>query len=124
MGRADNDQRSAFAEALITARRARRLTQQQLAELLGVTQPNVSSWEGERWTPDPQMCAALEVALEVPAGHLCRHLGYIPAGAAPLPPDVPAAIAADPLLSDADREVLLVLYRQLAGRTPPSRRKK
>lgn len=54
-----------LGEVLITARRARGLTQQQLADKAGVTQATLSRWENSDRTPSDEHVASVATALGV-----------------------------------------------------------
>lgn len=109
--------RAAFRQAMRETRLTLGLTQQQLAERLGVTQGAVSAWEVGETTPSPQGVFALERAMDLPAGFLAGYLGYgPPRGHEPRSPDVVEAILRDPLLPPEFRSSLIALYRQIAER--------
>ena len=54
-----------FAERLLAARKSRNITQDKLAELLGVSPARVSSWEKGEEKPDNEMTEKLSQALSV-----------------------------------------------------------
>jgi transcriptional regulator with XRE-family HTH domain len=106
----------AFGCALADARKARGMSQIELANALGMSQTMISTWERGRGVPDTSDAFALESALQLPPGGLSHHLGFVPAGTSSPPSTVDAAIAADPLLDVADKRALHALYRELARR--------
>lgn len=115
----------AFAKGLAQARKAKGLTQEQLAERAGVTQSAVSGWEAAKYLPDDATDVfELEHALEVPAGFLSQHLGYGPLGLrSDVPGDVESAIDANPLLSTVQKTMLAGAYRDFVNaRAHPPRR--
>lgn len=84
-------------------------TQQQLADLLGVTQPTVSAWERGQSRPEPAMTMKLAAALGVqPADTVDRFFG--------LRTEVERAIADDPLLDQKGKDAMLAVYSALTGR--------
>ena len=52
------------------ARKAKGLTQKELAAMVGVTQGNLSSWETDRWKPDIDTLKKLCEILECSADYL------------------------------------------------------
>lgn len=54
-----------LGNAIVEARRKKKLTQQQLADALGVTNKTVSKWECGRGLPDQSMFQPLEQILEI-----------------------------------------------------------
>lgn len=58
--------------ALRSLRASKRLTQQQLSELIGVAEGRVSTWERGQSTPHPHQFRALAAALGVSIGSLLR----------------------------------------------------
>lgn len=59
-----------FGEKLKTARNAKRMTQKQLAEIVGVKHNSVCDWEKGKTTPDPDMIELLCGALEITPTYL------------------------------------------------------
>ena len=117
------DKTKAFGGALASARSARGLTQRRLGELLGgTTQSAISAWEAGEAEPPPETVFAVEEALGLSGGALSRVLGYLPLSEGNVPSPVPAAIAADPLLTEAEKRGLLALYE--AFTTPVAAAKK
>lgn len=111
------EQRRAFGAALRVEREEAGLTQQTLADRLGVTGSAVGQWEDEGSTlPDgPAEVFALEEVLGVPAGRLSRHLGFGPYGGAEV--DAVAAIEEDPDLTPERRDELVALYHLYLSRS-------
>lgn len=107
-----------FGAALHDARVAAGMSQTDLANRAGVTQPSVSGWESAKFMPEhPAQVFALERALGVPPGGLSAHLGYVPVGAGTLPQgDVRGAIMATTTLDAHDKRALLATYDHLAKR--------
>ncbi|MEX2487648.1 MAG: helix-turn-helix transcriptional regulator [Nitriliruptoraceae bacterium] len=106
----------AFAARLADARAAKGWTRQQVVDAVdGVSEPQqIYNYEQGRRAPErADVVMALERALDLPAGALCRHLGFGPVDEQLAPAEVADAIAADPRLSlDAKRQ-LLSAYRRL-----------
>ncbi len=78
--------RQAFGTAVAGALAVRDLTQRALADALGVKQPTVSAWLSGESEPASAVVFELERVLELPPGHLSRHLGYLPPDAVGAPP--------------------------------------
>lgn len=76
-----------LAEKIYQARRRAGLSQEALADALGVTRQAVSKWETGKSVPDTENIRALAAALAVTAdyflGDIAGALGDIPSGAAP-----------------------------------------
>lgn len=104
-----------FGGAVVDARLARDLSQDELAEKAGVSQSNVSGWELGRWAPEPDVVFALERVLRLTGGTLSNHLGYVPTKVATKAPDVVGAVMASSLDS-IDKRALAGLYRELLRR--------
>ncbi len=105
-------------KALLDRRGERgKLSQQALADRLGLTRASVNDWCCGRATPAPDTVFALERVLEIDPGTLSRTLGYLPLSVleAKAPPTVPEAINRCPRLSDEARRLLLVIYQELAS---------
>ncbi|MCF4115113.1 MULTISPECIES: helix-turn-helix domain-containing protein [Dethiosulfovibrio] len=67
-----------FGSVIKSARKAQRMTQEQLARKVGCTRTTVCDWEGEKYPPtDVQKIAALEKGLELPACSLYMELAGI-----------------------------------------------
>lgn len=107
--------REAFGRALIQARQKRDMNQEELADALAVSQGSVSNWEhGKNLPNDPIDIFEIEQAVDVPPGFLSQHLGFAPLNLRrDPPPDVEAAIAANPLLTKIEKAALAGLYNQL-----------
>jgi transcriptional regulator with XRE-family HTH domain len=89
------------------------LSQVAVAERIGdmaLTQPALSDLEKGKRPPSLAQVAALEMACDRPRGFILRAAGLVDDVVT-----VETAIQVDPLLTDRDRDVLLVLYRQLIG---------
>ncbi len=113
-----NEQRRVFARALARARKARGLSQSDVARAVGVTASAVSLWEAGETSPRPEIVAKLEAVLGLKDGELTRLLGYLPLGVQrEATMSVIAALEADPSLTDEQRDLLAALYRQLTGKT-------
>ena len=78
-------------------------------------QSTVGTWIA-RTELTPALVFDIERALDLPAGHLSKLLGYVPVGATPPPGSVVDAIEADPLLDDRGRRSLVAAYRALVER--------
>jgi len=107
-----------FAEALVGALAGRDVSQQALADRIGVTRASVNDWCRGRAVPGPDTVFAIERALGIAAGRLSRILGYVPASAVRRGEvaDVVDAIKGDPELDDGARRTLLLIYEQLKQR--------
>jgi transcriptional regulator with XRE-family HTH domain len=107
----------AFGRGLAQARKAKGLTQGQLAERSGVTQSAVSGWEAAKYLPDdPTDVFELERVLKVPVGFLSQHLGYVPRNRRSDPAnDVETAIEESPLLTKVQKTMLVGAYRDFVN---------
>lgn len=92
--------------ALRAARKARGVTQTQLAAAIGIDQARPSEWERGKSIPSIAQVAAAERALGLARGGLFVAAGLVDVGAG-----VEGAILADEHLPEADREVLLRFYQ-------------
>lgn len=113
-----------LGRAIADQRRRRRISQTDLARLVNVAQPTVSSWELGRYAPSREALLALEQALAVPAGTFAGMLGYAPDGGfePSAPCTVERAVYEDSRLDDAAKTLLLSVYAELLDR--PKRRRR
>jgi transcriptional regulator with XRE-family HTH domain len=103
-----------ICEAVKTAREVAGLTQRQLADMLGVSQPAIHNWEHDT-EPSLDALAAVEDALGLRRGQLVRDAGYVDDD----PPTIDDVIRSDDSLSPDDRRAVLDLvafYRARGGR--------
>lgn len=107
----------AFGHAVDRALKARGWTQSRLgAEVALITgeepiaQATVSNWLNGVNRPTPERVFAIERALEVSAGALTLHLGYLPPNARGEVLTVLEAIDADPQLTPKERAALKAAY--------------
>jgi transcriptional regulator with XRE-family HTH domain len=100
-----------FHEALAETMTARGMTQQQLADAVGVKQNTVSRWVNGDATPEPATVFEVESALKAEPGALSQHLGYIPVGVDRVPCTIIEAIHNAVELQDYHRSALLSVYR-------------
>ena len=109
-----DEQREAFRQALIHARRGHGWSQRRLAEKLGVSHSTVAFWEQGKSLPTPVNVVDLERVLELESGTLARLLGYMPLDTMQREMrTVLEAIMADPELGQRERDLLLAMYREL-----------
>ncbi len=109
-----DEQREAFKQAVVHARRSHGWSQRQLAERLGVSHSTVAFWEQGKSLPNPVNVVDLERALTLRAGTLARLLGYMPLETMRREMrTVLDAIMADPELGERERDLLLTMYREL-----------
>lgn len=71
-----NDLRLTAAQVIKDARRLEGVSQTRLAELLGISQPLVSSWECGKVTPGIDDVANIERVLHAPQGSLLFAIAY------------------------------------------------
>ena len=83
-----------------------RLTQVELAAMLGVAQNTISRWSTGDVEPRLDDIAAIEDACRLPRGYILRKAGYVSELISP-----EEAIAADHRLDHARRELLIATYR-------------
>lgn len=101
----------AFAAAL--RERLAAVPRKEFAEAMNISDAMVSHWTLAKNTPTPEQVFAMEDALNLPAGDLSRHLGYVRVGVV----SVLASIEGDPSLSPRDRKALATLYRSFSSDT-------
>lgn len=115
----DSTTLKAFGAELRRERDQHDLTQEQLANRLGVSGQAVGTWERGEAQPQRHHVFLAEEALGLSAGRLSRILGFEPPGS---PPDVEAAIRGDAALDRAGKDALITMYRHYATRTPKGRK--
>jgi transcriptional regulator with XRE-family HTH domain len=101
-------QNSRLGASILNRRRALGLTQQQLADQVGVHQTRVSHWERGSRAPSADQLQALAAVFSVDLKTLVAE--YV------VDNEVERALVRDPLLSDDDRNALLTIYRGLTQR--------
>ena len=84
-----------FNETLAMLRKSRGLTQEQLAEQLGVSRQAIARWESGETAPDVYILSDLSEIFEVSADNLLNGVNETSASAAALPPAEPAEISAE-----------------------------
>lgn len=109
------DEAAAFGDALARLRDTHGVSQERLAEQLGVTRALVGQWENRQTEPPRRQVFAIEERFQLRAGSLSRLLGYLPVTARSAR-SVPEAVDADPRLDTRDREMLKAMYRIAASR--------
>lgn len=72
----EDEDASNFASRFIYERKKRNLLQTEIAELLGITQPQVSALESGRIQPIPKLVFKFEEVLGLEDGVLSKCLGY------------------------------------------------
>lgn len=70
MGRPSKTKRTEFGERLLAARKQRGLSQSQVAEKLGITQPSYAAWERRETSLKPDHLTTLAALLDVPVDSL------------------------------------------------------
>jgi transcriptional regulator with XRE-family HTH domain len=91
-------QNKRFAIWLGRARREARLTQEQLAERMGVAQPTIGYWESEgRMAMEPEEIRQLAAHLRVSPVEIAAALGYPTEPTIPAPPMTGADDEGDPV---------------------------
>jgi transcriptional regulator with XRE-family HTH domain len=83
------------------------MSQRQAAQALGVSQSAISGWTLGDNEPLPATVFAIESKLDLPPGHLSRHLGYVPLDAAVPSITLEEAVLADPDLDNRFKKALL-----------------
>ena len=84
-----------FDETLAMLRKSRGLTQEQLAEQLGVSRQAIARWESGETAPDVYILSDLSEIFEVSADNLLNGVNEASAPAAALPPAEPTEISAE-----------------------------
>jgi transcriptional regulator with XRE-family HTH domain len=119
------DRRHRFGRLLAEALSARDTKQEDLARRLGTTQSSVSAWVTGRYEPSAETVFAIERSLSLGPGHLSRSLGYLPLEAVSASPGVEDAVAQSTLIDDAQKRIVLAVYRAVvesgAGQDRPGR---
>ena len=108
-------------------RHSAQLSLRQLSAVAGISNPYLSQIERGLKKPSAEILQALAKALRISAESLYVRAGILEErtdrGAA-ASADVPAAILADPRLSDRQRGVLLDVYESFVGEPAPSKSSK
>jgi transcriptional regulator with XRE-family HTH domain len=109
------EQRRRFGQALQRAREECGLSQQQLAQALGVSQASVSQWLLGQTSPRPDRVGELERVVRVELDTLARLLGLtlMDGKTARGLVSVMEAAEADPRLGNRERQILGAVYREL-----------
>jgi transcriptional regulator with XRE-family HTH domain len=109
------EQRRRFAQALQRAREECGLSQQQIAQALGVSQASVSQWLLGQTAPRADRVAELERVLRVEPDTFAQLLGHVVAddGQAHTAVSVMEAAEVDPRLGGKERRILGAVYREL-----------
>lgn len=112
------ERRKAFGDALAEALQVRGVTQAQLGQQIGrITQSAISQWRSGEAEPNPETVFKVEKALDLPPGHLSRHLGYLPPSAENTTSlTTEDMLVNDPLLDDIQKRGMLAMYREFTGR--------
>jgi transcriptional regulator with XRE-family HTH domain len=100
------------------------MSQRQAAQALGVSQSAISGWTLGDNEPLPATVFAIESKLDLPPGHLSRHLGYVPlvtAESGQGAVGVEDAINSDPMLPPLMKRALIAAYQEASR--PPRRRR-
>lgn len=100
-----------FSNRIINARKEKGLSQEALAELIGVSRQAVSKWETGEAKPDVDKLIALCAVLELSMDYLC--LGKEPAAAPPAPSPAPGEQKESPALKII-RMLLITILASLA----------
>jgi transcriptional regulator with XRE-family HTH domain len=103
-----------FSDAVQLHRERRGLTQQELAQRLGVRQQTISRWESGLALPGPKRVLAVEDELGLERGSLLRVIGYLPEDEGSGQPEaVRQLLQALPTLSDGELMLLIDAAWQL-----------
>jgi len=111
-----------LGEYLREQRHSAQLSLRQLSAVAGISNPYLSQIERGLKKPSAEILQALAKALRISAESLYIRAGILEertdlGDAAPV--DVPAAILAEPRLSDRQRGVLLDVYESFVGQSAP-----
>jgi transcriptional regulator with XRE-family HTH domain len=106
----------ALTEAFKVAVETAGLTQEQLAERLGVHQTTVSKWLLGKAQPPLEHLPTIDALCGQPKGHVLRLAGYVE----DIDSDVLAAIAQDPHLSEDGRASVTQVYGVFRRRSKAS----
>lgn len=104
----------AFGTFIRTQRQLAKLSLRELAELARVSNPYLSQIERGLHEPSIRVVKAIAEALDISAETLLAQVGLLADDERPdgrVPGATEAAISADPLLTDAQRQALLAVYR-------------
>lgn len=125
-GTEEPDRLVEFGAALRAARTERKISQVELAGMLTTTQSAVSAWENGDDEPGRDRVFEIERCLDLPAGSLSRHLGYLPIeydGRRKRLTFDDFLMVEEDRLTPEQRKTLRDLYRQLTGPERPPRRR-
>jgi transcriptional regulator with XRE-family HTH domain len=115
--RDDLDQRLADVGDFIRSQReVARMSVRRLAEVAGVSNPYLSQIERGLRKPSAEILQQIAKALQISAETLYERAGLMSDDT--VPHGVPAAIAADPLLTPEQRQALLNVYQSFVSATP------
>lgn len=107
-----------FTVALAQEMRCAGVNQSELGRLAKVAPSMINAWvQGNTAKPDLDKVRDVEDALRLPAGHLTRHLGWLPTDTEAPTADVLAVIEADPRVTDGQKDALRLLYNLFRRQT-------
>ncbi|MBA2389526.1 MAG: helix-turn-helix transcriptional regulator [Geodermatophilaceae bacterium] len=113
-----NDPPHVLGAFIRTQRQMAKLSLRQLSALAEVSNPYLSQIERGLHEPSVRVLKAIADALNVSAETLFQQAGLVDDAEAPDDKATESAIRADPRLSEAQRQALLVVYRSYVGDTP------
>lgn len=106
----------AFGQFIHVQRKLAKLSLRELSALTDVSNAYLSQLERGLHTPSVRVVQALANAFNLSVETLLEQAGLVDSDDENARPDVEAAIAADPHLTDAQREALLGVYRGFRSR--------
>lgn len=115
MARRISERPSPLTEAFRVACEVAGLTQEQLAERLGVHQTTVSKWLVGKAQPPLEHLPIVDALCGERRGHILRLAGFVDDGV-----DVVAAINQDPALDEDSKAAMLLSYRTFVRLSHPS----
>jgi transcriptional regulator with XRE-family HTH domain len=112
-----------LGEVIRRQRELSRLSMRQFAQAAGISNPYLSQIERGLREPSQRVVQAIANSLRTSADALYAEAGITPEAEPAPPPDLAAAVAADPALDDAGRRLLLEAHAAFvaAGRSGEGR---
>ncbi len=106
-----------FTAALDREMKQAGVNQSELGRRIKSAPSMINAWlNGNTKQPELEKVREVEEALDLPAGRLTRHFGWVPSGDANA--DVVAAIEADERITEGNKDALTLLYNLFRKQAP------